>query len=114
MERSKIAKKLRADSTNVEKLLWYRLRAKQINGLKFRRQEPIGKYIVDFVCLEKRVIIELDGGRHLLQEKRDKKRDQWLEEEGYQVLRFWDNEFYSYRESILEKIAITCTGSPSP
>ena len=108
------AKSLRKRATDTENNLWYYLRAKRFQGLKFRRQHPVGPYIVDFVCLESRIIIELDGSQHVAEEEKDKKRDAWLRQEGYKVLRFWDNEFYQNREGILEKIAITCFGPPSP
>jgi very-short-patch-repair endonuclease len=64
------------------------LRAKQLEGLKFRRQEPIGKYIADFACHEKRIVIEVDGGQHSTNKERDRERDNWFKEQGYKVLRF--------------------------
>jgi len=72
------AKNLRKNSTKSERLLWKHLRNKQLEGLKFRRPQPIGKYIVDFVCFEKRIVIEVDGGHHALQTDRDLQRDNWL------------------------------------
>ncbi len=75
-----IAKKLRKEMTEAEKLVWYYLKAKNFFGLKFRRQEPIGKYIVDFVCYDKKLIIEIDGGQHAeVTRVKDKLRDGWLE-----------------------------------
>ncbi len=91
-----IAKKLRINSTDTEKYLWKYLRGRQLEGFKFRRQHPIGKYIVDFINLERKIIIEVDGGQHL-ENKKDKLRDKWLEEQGYEVLRFWDNEAIFWR-----------------
>ena len=108
------AKKLRKRSTDTENHLWYHLRAKRFEGLKFRRQEPIGKYIVDFVCYEKRVIIECDGSQHLAQEKKDQKRDQWFQGQGYRVLRFWDNDVLQNTSGVLEKVYQICKESPSP
>ena len=87
----KTAKALRNKSTDTEMLLWKHLRARQLEGLKFRRQQPIGKHIVDFVCFEKMVIVEADGGQHL-EADRDKERDAWLKSQNFQVLRFWNNE----------------------
>ena len=89
-----LAKSLRKGSTNADKLLWSRLRAGRFEGMRFRRQHPIGRYIVDFVCLERRLVIELDGGRHALLDGtlKDRQRDAWLEKEGYRVVRFWDDE----------------------
>ena len=107
-----IAKKLRINSTDTEKYLWKYLRGRQLEGFKFRRQHPIGKYIVDFVNLERKIIIEVDGGQHL-ENKKDKLRDKWLEEQGYDVLRFWDNEVLTNIEGVLELIREKLS-SPSP
>lgn len=92
-------------------LLWKHLRAKQLEGLKFRRQQPIGKYIVDFVCFEKMVIIEADGGQHL-ESVRDKERDDWLNCQNYQVLRFWNNEVLTNIQGVLEVIKMKCSNHP--
>ena len=107
-----IAKKLRINSTDTEKYLWKYLRERQLEGFKFRRQHPIGKYIVDFINLERKIIIEVDGGQHL-ENKKDKLRDKWLEEKGYEVLRFWDNEVLTNIEGVLESIRKKLY-SPSP
>jgi very-short-patch-repair endonuclease len=98
------AKALRTNFTDTERLLWKYLRAKQMQGCKFRRQEPIGSYIVDFVCQEKRIVIEVDGGQHSTENKRDNKRDKWLKGQGYKVLRFWNNEVLANTEGVLEVI----------
>jgi len=108
----KFAKNLRKNTTDTEKYLWKYLRGNQLEGFKFRRQQPIGKYIIDFVNLERKIIIELDGGQHL-QNKKDKIRDSWLEEQGYEVLRFWDNEVFYNIEGVLEFIRGKLL-SPSP
>jgi very-short-patch-repair endonuclease len=89
-----IAKRLRKHSTDTERHLWRHLRDRQIEGFKFRRQQAAGRYVVDFVNLEKKVVIELDGGQHAL-DPGDKIRDEWLKAEGYKVLRFWDNQVFS-------------------
>jgi len=107
-----IAKKLRNNSTDTEKYLWKCLRGRQLEGFKFRRQQPIGKYIVDFVNLERKIIIEVDGGQHS-ENKKDKLRDRWLEERGYEVLRFWDNEVFINVEGGLE-VTREKLLSPSP
>ena len=101
-----LAKSLRKRTIDAEQLLWRQLRAKHFGGLKFRRQQPIGKYIVDFVCLEKKIIVELDGGQHALlkETQNDTKRDQWFEAQGYKVLRFWDNEVLTNTQGVLEVI----------
>ena len=107
-----IAKKLRVNSTDTEKYLWKYLRGKQLEGIKFRRQHTIDKYIVDFINLESKIIIEVDGGQHL-ENKKDKLRDRWLEEQGYEVLRFWDNEVFNNIEGTLGVIREKLL-SPSP
>ena len=82
-----VARRLRKYSTDTEQHLWRHLRDKQIEGFKFRRQHPVGRYVVDFVNLEKKVVVELDGGQHAI-DAGDKIRDEWLRAEGYKVLRF--------------------------
>ena len=103
---------LRKNQTEAEKLLWRQLRSKGLSGLKFRRQQPIGNYIVDFVCLDEMLIIEVDGGQHADDEK-DQKRDSWLQKEGFKVLRFWNNDVLGNLESVMKVIYQNC-GSPSP
>ncbi len=109
-----IAKNLRKRTTNAEKLLWKHLRSKQLKRLKFRRQHPIGDYIVDFACLEKQIVIELDGGQHTINKNRDKERDKWLKKEGFKVLRFWNNEVLTNTEAVLEVILSNCVSHPPP
>ncbi|MDT8396969.1 MAG: endonuclease domain-containing protein, partial [bacterium] len=89
--KTSISRNLRKNTTRAEQRLWSRLRSRQLLGLKFRRQHPIGNYVVDFVCLEKNVVIEVDGGQHL-DDVRDKERDQWLSNEGYGILRYWNDQ----------------------
>ncbi len=105
------AKNLRKRSTDAERSLWKQLRAKQIEGLKFRRQQPIEKYIVDFICFEKKIIIEVDGGQHSGSDK-DKERDKGLKEQGYKVLRFWNNEVLNNMTGVLEVIRAHCIIHP--
>lgn len=81
--------------------------------LKFKRQKPIGRYIVDFVCMEQRLIIEIDGGQHADQVGYDQHRDDWLRSQGYTVLRFWNNEVAQQLEGVLERMRLTITLSPS-
>jgi len=109
-----IAKHLRRQGTVAENLLRNHLRAKQINGLRFRRQEPVGQYIVDFLCYEVRMVIEVDGGQHAERKEFDKERDDWLASRGFRVLRFWDNEVLTNIEGVLEKIRDEITPSPRP
>src|SRR5262245_3530455 len=103
MNRSR-AKALRNNPTDAEHILWQHLRLRQLGGHKFRRQQPLGHYIVDFVCLEKRLVIEVDGGRHNTQKSYDKKLDTWLEQRGFRVLRFWNNEVMQNIEAVKEAI----------
>lgn len=102
------AKELRKNSTDAEKKLWECLRRKNINGLKFRRQEPIGNFIVDFVCYEKKLAIEIDGIQHLNQKYYDKDRDNWLKSNGFSVLRFGNDDVLKNINDILEIIKQSC------
>jgi len=108
-----LARKLRNNPTEAEKKLWYTLRAQQFHGLKFRRKQIIGNYVVDFFCAEKKLIIEVDGGQHT-DNAVDQKRDDWLLSRGYRVLRFWNNEINKNMDGILEKIFESISLSPSP
>ena len=96
------ARGLRKNATEAEKHLWYMLRQKNF-GVKFRRQTVIGHYIVDFVCFEKFLVIEIDGGQHAYSDE-DIVRDKWLKAEGFEVLRFWNHDVLGNREGVLEKI----------
>ena len=98
------ARALRNNPTDAEKHLWQKLKSKQLNGYKFRRQFPIGNYIVDFICLKEKLIIELDGGQHLQQVSYDKQRETWLKGQGFRVLRFWNDEILNHVDEVLEKI----------
>ena len=98
------ARALRKNLTGTERVLWRHIRQRQVGGYKFRRQQPLGRYIVDFVCLEKRLIVELDGGQHAEQVLSDTARTAWLETQGFRVLRFWNNEVLSEIESVKEAI----------
>jgi len=106
-------RRLRRNATIVEQRLWCRVRSRSLCGMKFVRQEPIGPYIVDFVCRERRLITEVDGGQHA-DSKRDIIRDQWLRDHGYQVLRFWNNDVIENTDGVLEAIAEVLRASPSP
>ena len=109
-----IAKGLRKQSTDTERHLWKNLRNRQIEGFKFCRQQPVGRYVVDFVNFERKVVIELDGGQHAL-DAGDTIRDEWLRAEGYKVLRFWDNQVFSNLEGVLETIRdALLTPHPAP
>ena len=98
------AKTLRQDHTDAEGLLWHYLRNKQLDGYKFRRQQPIGPYIVDFACMSRKLVIELDGGQHAEQHNHDKKHDDYLRGKGYRILRFWNNEVFQNGMDVLEAV----------
>ena len=109
------AQELRQHSTDAELALWKRLRNRQLAGCKFRRQVPIGKYIVDFVCFERKIAIEVDGGHHQEQVSSDTIRATWLESEGFQVLRFWNHEVLADTEAVQEALLVALQeNSPSP
>lgn len=108
------AKSLRRSQTDAEQKLWYHLRAHRFMGVKFKRQKPVGQYIVDFVCIEKRLVIELDGGQHCEEMEYDRERDDFLRGQGYIVLRFWNNELLTEMDSVLEQIRLTLSPGPSP
>lgn len=100
------ARVLRNNATDAERKLWFELREFKKYGHYFRRQVPIGKYVVDFACLKSKLIIELDGEHHASgkQRQHDIKRDKWLESEGYQVIRFWNADVYKHKNSVLDTI----------
>ncbi|MBR0716700.1 endonuclease domain-containing protein [Bradyrhizobium liaoningense] len=107
------AKKLRANTTPHERLLWRALKEIPSEGTHFRRQVPIGPYVVDFFCHAKRLIIELDGGHHNEDKNaaRDRERQSWLESEGYRVLRFWNSEIVEDMTAVLERVYAELYGS---
>jgi len=102
------AKELRQKSTDAERLLWQRLKAKQLDGLKFRRQEQIGRFIADFVCYEKSIIVEADGGQHAVERIKDEERTEWLNAQGFRVVRFWNHEILTNTEGVMESIRQHC------
>jgi very-short-patch-repair endonuclease len=104
--RHQFAKKLRRDQTDVEGKLWLALRDRGFHGFKFRRQQPVGPYIVDFICFDARLVIELDGGQHgtMAGEAADAKRSTRLGEDGYRVRRFWNRDLIENFDGVLEQI----------
>ena len=110
---SRYARRLRRTQTDVERLLWSHLRCRQLHGMKFCRQHPVAGYIVDFCCPEQRLVIELDGGQHMVQQAADTTRTHDLERQGYRVLRFWNNEIIANLEGVWMRIA-ECIDYPHP
>lgn len=96
---------LRRRQTDAERKLWSFLRGHQMAGYQFRRQAPIGRYIVDFACFAKKLVIEVDGGQHA-DNQRDVARTQWLESQGFQVIRFWNNDILANSEGVRRAIEI--------
>ena len=107
------AKRLRANTTDAERKLWHALKNVPVEGTHFRKQVPIGPYVADFVCLAARLIIELDGGHHSRDDVavKNRMRQDWLEAEGYRVLRFWNGEVSSNLDGVLDTIYATLHGS---
>lgn len=109
-----LARSLRQNQTDAERIIWNHLRNRQIQGCKFRRQQVIGPYIADFLCMEPKLIIEIDGGQHL-NNPNDVVRSQYLNQLGYNVLRFWNHEVLQETPAVVEKIRISINELiPSP
>ena len=98
------ARALRNSMPEAERFVWTRLRDRRFAEFKFRRQFPLGNYVVDFICLERRLILELDGGQHTLQREYDADRTRWLESQNFRVLRFWNHEVLEDWETVAEGI----------
>ena len=105
---------LRKNPTEAEKALWRELRGKQINNFKFRRQHIHENFILDFVCIETKLIIEVDGGQHAEHNEYDQKRTTQLEQAGFTVLRFWNNQILHEMESVKQAILSALESDPSP
>ncbi|RRQ22975.1 endonuclease domain-containing protein [Thiohalobacter thiocyanaticus] len=111
------ARQLRSEQIPAEQRLWYHLRDRRFPGFKFRRQKPIGSYIVDFVCMPLRLVVEIDGSQRTEQKTYDDRRDAWLRSQGFVVLRFWNNEVLHDTAAVLERIRQVInalTPDPSP
>jgi very-short-patch-repair endonuclease len=116
----KLQRRLRSASTDAERLLWRRLRTRQLDGCKFRRQHPFGDFVLDFVCLERMVAIELDGSQHAECIEADAVRTAFLKRAGFRVLRFWNNQVFDDGDGVVEAILQSLVASrehhphPSP
>ena len=110
------ARRLRREATDAERRLWYHLRNRQLGGFKFRQQETIGRCVVDFACVECRLVVEADGGQH--GEEADRERTAYLDSLGWEVLRFWNNDILQQTDGVLSVILRACEerrkGKPSP
>ena len=95
------AQTLRGNPTEAEKALWHHLRRRQLDGYRFRRQQPIGPFVADFFCPETRLVVEVDGGQHAVRANEDSERTAWLESRGYRVVRYWNNEVLGNIEGVL-------------
>ena len=109
-----IARKLRKSQTDAERKLWFYLRDRQLSDLKFRRQHSILLYIVDFCCIEKRLIVELDGSQHTENQEKDNVRSAALQKRGFRILRFWNHDVLQNTASVLEAIRLELQKSPHP
>jgi very-short-patch-repair endonuclease len=112
VSRVPLARKLRRNQTDAERTLWFRLRDRRLDGLKFRRQMPIASYIVDFCCEAARLIVELDCGQHATSHEEDAKRTAALEAQGYLVLRFWNDDVLKNTDGVVEIILATLKPVP--
>jgi very-short-patch-repair endonuclease len=103
-EQRERARELREEMTDAEQTLWQHLRARRLCDTKFRRQEPLGDYIVDFVSFEVDLVVEVDGRQHHEQQGYDETRTKWLEEQGFSVVRFWNNQVLTETKNVLREI----------
>ncbi len=110
----KFAKAMRHRPTDAETALWRRLRAERLLGFKFKRQQPLGTFILDFVCFDQRLVIEVDGGQHGEHTHADAQRSGWLQDHGFRVLRFWNDEVLLRENDVLETIVAALRADPSP
>jgi very-short-patch-repair endonuclease len=111
-----LARRLRRAQTDVERQLWYALRDRRFHAYKFRRPQPVGAYVVDFICFEHRLIVELDGSQHAAPDRlaHDAARTRFLEGEGFRVLRFWNAEMNENFAGVLEVIRLALESPPHP
>ena len=108
-----VARKLRKRLTDAERRIWSRLRLRQLDGLKFRRQAPLGPYVVDFVCFEQKLIVEVDGSQHAVVTRQERERAAWLESQGFRIVRIWNNDALQNTDGVVEHI-LRCLALPHP
>jgi len=112
LQKNRIPQELRKEATDAERFLWRFLRGKQL-GVKFRRQHPFNSFVLDFVCLERKLVIELDGGQHAETASADNERMRFLQVAGFRVLRFWNNQVFQETEAVIETI-MAALAKPHP
>ena len=108
------ARSMRRKSTDVERKFWWVVRGRRFGRYKFKRQHPIGRYIVDFACVEAKLVVELDGGQHALHTAYDEMRDKYLKARGFRVLRVWNTEFLTNKDGVLETLLWQLKNPPHP
>jgi very-short-patch-repair endonuclease len=110
----KTARDLRSNATDAQLRLWSALRRRQLGGLRFRRQVPLGRFVVDLACYDARLVVEVDGGQHAEHCEEDIARAAWLESRGFRILRFWNNEVFENLEGVLESIRVAAGSCADP
>jgi very-short-patch-repair endonuclease len=113
VSKTRLARRLRRNSTLAEGRLWKYPRSRGLGGFKFIRQQPIGPYVVDFVCRECRLVVEIDGGQHAI-DNRDAIRDKWLADHRHRIMRFWNNEVLGNTEGVWETILAAASAEAPP
>ncbi|VWX52112.1 endonuclease domain-containing protein [Novosphingobium sp. 9U] len=108
------SRELRRDATEAERKLWRAISARKLAGFRFNRQFPVGQYICDFASRERRLVIEIDGGQHAMNKEYDERRTQFLEQQGYTVIRFWNSDVLDNLEGVLIRIKRVLADMPSP
>ena len=108
------ARRMRREPTEAELKFWYQVRNRRLDGMKFRRQVPIGRYIADFLCTEHSIIVEIDGGQHADAVEQDAARDAFLAHEGYRVLRFWNADVSTNMDGVADAILAAVRGARPP
>ncbi len=111
---TQVSRMLRNNATPMERRLWQNLKNRQLDDCRFRRQHPIGDYIVDFVCLERKIVVELDGSQHGTETSKDVERDAWLADRGFRVLRFWNHEVKENVDGVVATIRDALIPPPQP
>ena len=107
------ARRMRREPTPAEIKFWYQVRDRRLDGLKFKRQVPIGPFIADFVCLEHKLIVEIDGGQHADETGNDERREAYLKSAGFRVLRFWNHDVLTSIENVIDTVLVALPPHPA-